>query len=56
MYSLFFIETYFIYNVVLLSGIQQTDLVKYIIYNYIYIIFQIIFHYHLYRISLCFNK
>lgn len=56
MYSLFFIETYLIYNVVLLSGIQQTDLVKYIIYHYIYIIFQIISTITYYRISLCFNK
>ena len=40
----FFIEVYLIYNVVLVSGVQQSDSV---IHTYIYILFPILFHYGL---------
>ena len=42
----FSIEIWMIYNIALVSGIQQSDSVSYI-YIYIYNVFQIIFHYRL---------
>ena len=37
LYFLFFIEVYLNYNVVLVSGVQHSDSVIYILYIYIYI-------------------
>ena len=42
----FFIEVQLIYNILLVSGGQQSESVLYI-YIYIYILFQILFHYKL---------
>ena len=42
-FNLFLIEVYLIYNVVLVSGVQQSDSVIY----YIYILFHILFPYGL---------
>ena len=39
-----FIEIYLIYNIVLVSGVQHSDSVTYVIYIHI---FQIVFHYRL---------
>ena len=45
---LFLIEGQLIYNVVLISNVQQSDLVIYIYINtHMYIVFQILFHYRL---------
>ena len=45
---LFLIEGQLIYNVVLISSVQQSDLVIYIYINtHMYIVFQILFHYRL---------
>ena len=41
---IYFTDVYLIYNIVLVSGVQQSDLV---IYIYVYILFHILFHYGL---------
>ena len=47
-FKLLKIEIQLIYNVVLISGIQQSDSVIHTyIYIYIYLLFQILFHYRL---------
>ena len=38
------IETQLIYNIVLGSGVQQSDSVILCVYTYIYIVFQVLFH------------
>ena len=46
--KIFFIEIQLIYNVVLVSSVQQSaSFIHIYIYIYIYILFQIIFHYRL---------
>ena len=49
LFILIFIGVQLIYNVVLVSGVQQSDSVMYIkcMYIYVYIGFQILFHYKL---------